>query len=172
MLCATIRSPSGTISGLASLSRNGHDTVHQLIIDLHGELERLQADVSPENVDGARAYGLTEPDRVLVRAFMAGVTETAGLKFDHPGLGTTAARDGNRLSIQNDLGSTEAHVVVIHVGDPRSPSRYTDVHRSRVRFFQGLLQAYRVTWTPAPTATRLRLRDDRRTVRRRDTEIG
>jgi hypothetical protein len=81
---------------------------------------------------------------------MTGVRQTAGLKFDHPGLGTAAARDGERLSIENDLGSTDAHVVVIHVVDHEVTLTYTDVHRSRVRFFQDLLQAYRVTWTPTP----------------------
>ena len=139
-----------TISGLASVSRNGHDTVHQLIIDLYGELGALQASVSPENVDGARAYGLTEPDRALVRAFIAGVRQTSALKFDHPGLGTTAAREGDWLSIQNDLGSTEAHVVVIHVSELTVSITYTDVHRSRVRFFQDLLQPYHVTWASMP----------------------
>jgi hypothetical protein len=139
-----------TISGLASLSRNGHDTVHQLIVDLQAELGNLQSDVLPENVNGARAYGLAESDRGLVSAFMAGISETAGLKFDHPGLGTTAARDGAWLSIQNDLGSTEAHVVVLHVADLGVTITYTDVHRSRVRFFQDLLLKYAVTWTAAP----------------------
>src|SRR5262249_43596579 len=148
--CADDLVTEATISGLASLSRNGHDTVHQLIIDLEGELGGLQADVSPENVDGAHAFGLTESDRVLLTAFMAGVKETAGLKFDHPGLGTTAARDGTWLSIQNDLGSTEAHVVVLHVADLAVTITYTDVHRARVRFFQDLLLNYHVTWTPAP----------------------
>ena len=142
-----------TINGLASLSRNGHDTVHQLIVDLQGELGGLQADVSPENVDGARAYGLTESDRALVGVFMAGVRETAGLKFDHPGLGTTAARDGAWLSIQNDLGSTEAHVIVFHVADLSVTITYTDVHRGRARFFQDLLLKYHLTWTVAQTTT-------------------
>jgi hypothetical protein len=142
-----------TIGGLASLSRNGHDTVHQLIIDLQGELDGLQADVSPEIVSGARTYGLTERDRSLVSAFMTGVRQTAGLKFDHPGLGTTAARDNDRLSIQNDLGSTDSHVLVIHVVDYEVALTYTDVHRSRARFFQDLLHAYRVTWRTAPPAT-------------------
>jgi hypothetical protein len=142
-----------TINGLVSLSRNGHDTVHQLIVDLQGELGGLQADVSPENVDGARAYGLTESDRALVGVFMAGVRETAGLKFDHPGLGTTAARDGAWLSIQNDLGSTEAHVIVFHVADLSVTITYTDVHRGRARFFQDLLLKYHLTWTVAQTTT-------------------
>jgi len=142
-----------TINGLASLSRNGHDTVHQLIVDVQGELGGLQADVSPENVDGARAYGLTESDRALVGVFMAGVRETAGLKFDHPGLGTTAARDGVWLSIQNDLGSTEAHVIVFHVADLSVTITYTDVHRGRARFFQDLLLKYHLTWTVVQTTT-------------------
>jgi len=142
-----------TINGLASLSRNGHDTVHQLIVDVQGELGGLQADVSPENVDGARAYGLTVSDRALVGVFMAGVRETAGLKFDHPGLGTTAARDGAWLSIQNDLGSTEAHVIVFHVADLSVTITYTDVHRGRARFFQDLLLKYHLTWTVVQTTT-------------------
>jgi hypothetical protein len=148
--CADDLVTDTTISGLASLSRNGHDTVHQLIVDLEGELGGLQSDVSPENVDGARAFGLTDPDRALVKAFMSGLKETAGLKFDHPGLGTTAARDGAWLSIQNDLGSTEAHVVVLHVAELAVTITYTDVHRSRVRFFHDLLLTHHVTWTPAP----------------------
>ena len=38
---------------------------------------------------------------------------TRRLKFDHPGLATTATRSGARLTIQNDIGETGAHVVVI-----------------------------------------------------------
>jgi hypothetical protein len=148
--CADDLVTDATISGLASLSRNGHDTVHQLIVDIEGELGDLQEDVSPENVEGARAFGLTDKDRALVKAFMGGLKETAGLKFDHPGLGTTAARDGAWLSIQNDLGSTEAHVVVLHVAELAVTITYTDVHRSRVRFFHDLLLTHHVTWTPAP----------------------
>jgi len=143
---------SSTISTLTALSRNGHDTVHQLIIDMHGELNSLLAAVSAETIDGASVYGLTDPDRVLVRAFMRGVRETAGLKFDHPGLATTAARDGARLSIQNDLGETDAHVVVIHVEGLTATVTYTDVRRARIRFLQDLLQPHGVTWTDAPAA--------------------
>src|SRR5262249_25818450 len=137
--CADDLVTETTINGLASLSRNGHDTVHQLIIDLEGELGGLQSEVAPENVDGAHTFGLMESDRAMVSAFMAGVRETAGLKFEHPGLGTTAARDGAWLSIQNDLGSTEAHVVVLHVAELAVAITYTDIHRARVRFFQDLL---------------------------------
>ena len=37
------------------------------------------------------------------------------LEFKHPRLGITATRSGPRLIIQNDIGTTDAHVVVIHV---------------------------------------------------------
>jgi hypothetical protein len=90
---------------------------------------------------------MTDADRALVRAFMAGIHETSGLKFRHPGLHATAARDDVRLSIQNDLGSTPEHVIVIHVDERVVTIAYTDVHRSRLRFLQGLLDAYTLTWT-------------------------
>ncbi len=141
---------TGTINALTSLSRNGHDTVHQLIMDLHGELTALQSGIAAEIVDGAGTYGLTDRDRTLVRAFMAGVHQTAGLKFDHPGLGTTAARDGAVLAIQNDVGLTDAHIVVVHVEDLAVTVTCTDVHHSRLRFFQDLLKPYGVSWTEPP----------------------
>ena len=97
---------------------------------------------------------MTDADRVLVRAFMAGIHETSGLKFTHPGLNTTAARDDVRLSIQNDLGSTPKHVIVIHVDERVVTIAYTDVHRSRLRFLQGLLDAYTLTWTSTSTSER------------------
>jgi hypothetical protein len=151
-LCEDDQVTSATISGLTALSRNGHDTVHQLMIDMHGELNTLLAAVSAETIDGASTYGLTDGDRVLVRAFMRGVNETAGLKFDHPGLATTAAHDGTRLSIQNDLGSTESHIIVIHVEGLAATVTYTDVHHARVRFLQQMLQPHGVTWAAAPRA--------------------
>ena len=78
---------------------------------------------------------------------MAGINRTASLKFDHPGLGTTATRVGDRLLIQNDLGTTEAHVVVIAVKDRTVTITYTDVHRRRLRFFETLFGRYAVTWS-------------------------
>ena len=87
------------------------DGFHLLIMDLHKELNRLQADISTEEVDGAKAYGVLEADRPLIAAFMRGVNKTAPLKFDYPGLVTTAARAGGTLLIQNDLGTTAAHVL-------------------------------------------------------------
>jgi len=141
------------VSAVALLTRvtgNGHDTAHQLATDLRGELTRLQATVLAETIDGAHAYGVTAADRPLVRAFMKGVNETASLKFDHPGLDTIATRDGNRLSIQSDLGSTPAHVIVIAVTGLSAMVTYTDVHRKRIGFLQDMLQPFPVEWSTAP----------------------
>jgi len=128
-VCADDLMTGTTIRVLTRLSENGHDTMHQLAIDLHWELNRLQASVTTETIDGARVYGLLDRDRALVRAFMKGVNETVSLKFDHPGLGTTAAHEGDRLAIQNDLGPTQAHVLVIHVVDLSVTLTYADIHR-------------------------------------------
>jgi hypothetical protein len=141
----------GSIGTLTSLAENGHDTVHQLALDLRWELNRLQASLSMETVDGARVYNVTELDRTLVRAFMKGINETAGLKFDHPGLDTTATHDGDRLSIQNDIGTTNAHVIVIHVAGLTVTVNYTDAHRPRLQFFHDLLQPFDVKWSPTTT---------------------
>ena len=95
-------------------------------MDLHRELNELQRRVASEILDGANVYGISESDRALVVAFMAGVNSTAPLKFDHPGLGTTATRVGDRLVLQNDIGTTDNHVVVLHIVDLAVT---IDVHR-------------------------------------------
>jgi hypothetical protein len=41
--------------------------------------------------------------------------------------------------IQNDIGTTDAHVIVIHVQDLTTSVTYTDVHPERLAFFQELL---------------------------------
>jgi len=150
--CADDQVSSGTIAALTTLQRNGHDTLHQLIVDLHGELDRLQAGLSVEEVHGASARGLKGDDRALLHAFMAGLRQTAGLKFDHPGLTTAAVRDDNRLSIQNDLGAADAHVVVVQVEGLDVSVICTDVHRARIRFFQELLKPYAMAWETTPDA--------------------
>jgi hypothetical protein len=147
-LCADDRVLPDEIASVASLGDGDHDSVHQLVIDLHRELNQLQAKVFRESVDGAKTYGLTDADRELVRAFMKGVNATAARKFDHPGLGTTATRSGDRLSIQNDLGTTDAHVVVIHIRDLTATIVYSDIHVRRVHFFQNMLEPCGVTWAP------------------------
>ena len=98
-----------------------------------------------EPVDGADTYGLSEADRLLVRAFMKGVRETAALKFDHPGLRTLSTRDRDHLSIRNDLGGAGAHVE-IRVGPLSATVIYTDRHGPHLRFFRDLMRPYQVHW--------------------------
>ena len=71
----------------------------------------------------------------------------ATLKFDHPGLDATATRSGSRLVIQNDIGATDAHVVVIAVEDCTVRITYTDVHLVRSKFFAGLFDEFPVVWS-------------------------
>ena len=102
----------------------------------------MQAELAEETLDGAAVYNLAEADRPLVLAFMAGLNRTAPLKFDHPGLATTATRAGGRLVIQNDIGTTDAHVIVIHVEGLVVSVTYTDVHPERLAFFQDMLKSH------------------------------
>ena len=115
-------------------------------MDLHKELNQLQADILTEEVDGAQAYGISEADRPLIAAFMRGVKKTAPLKFDHPGLATTAARSGAALLIQNDLGTTAAHVLVIRISQMEVVFTHTDVHAQPLRFFQSLFDGTGTQW--------------------------
>jgi hypothetical protein len=77
---------------------------------------------------------------------MSGVNETAKLKFDHPGLGTTATRAGGKLVIQNDIGTTDAHVLVVHVEPSAVTVICTDVHIQRLVFFQQMFRDFDVQW--------------------------
>jgi uncharacterized protein Yka (UPF0111/DUF47 family) len=124
----------------------GTDSLHRLVMDLHKQLNKLQAGLAEETIDAAAAYGLADADRPRVAAFMAGLNRTARLKFDHPGLGTTATRCGDKLVLQNDIGTTDAHVVVIHVEALSIRVTYTDVHEERLRFFQDMLAAKSPIW--------------------------
>jgi uncharacterized protein Yka (UPF0111/DUF47 family) len=122
------------------------DSLHQLVMDLHKELNALVTALAEEMLDGASVYNLTDADRPFVAAFMAGLNRTARLKFNHPGLGTTATHAGDRLVIQNDIGTTDAHVIVIHVEGLSVVITYTDVHPERLQFFQDMLGRYTVSW--------------------------
>jgi len=136
------------IDDLASANRSGRDTVHVLVMDLHKALNRLAADTALETLDGARVHRLDERDRIWVKAFMRGLNRTAPLAFGHPGLGTTAVRANGRLTIQNDIGTTDAHVLVVHVEDQAVTVTYTDIHRPRAKFFIALFDGQGVAWSP------------------------
>ena len=142
---------AAAIAAMTQAAPTGQDSLHQLVMDLHKALNRLQAALARETLDGAAVYGLADQDRPRVRAFMAGLNRTAPLKFDHPGLATTATRANERLVIQNDIGTTDAHVIVIHVEDMAAQVTYTDVHPDRLRFLQTMLARFPVSWGAAET---------------------
>ncbi len=145
------------ISRLTAGRHGGEDSLHLVVMDAHRELNRLQERLSTESIDGAHAYGITDDDRPLVAAFARGVQRTQRLRFDHPGLGTVATRSGDALVIQNDIGETDAHVVVIRVAQESVTVTYTDVHLARLLFFQRMLGGRGMAWED----TRSRSTDDR-----------
>jgi uncharacterized protein Yka (UPF0111/DUF47 family) len=145
---------------LTSLSGDGSDSLHRLILDLHKSLNGLAAGHAQEVVSGAHAYGLTAPDRLAVEAFMRGVNATRNLKFNHPGLATTATRAAGRLTIQNDIGETDAHVLVVTIDVDGVTVTYSDVHRARARFFIGLFDSFATRWSGLKEKTAAGLRDD------------
>lgn len=134
------------IEHLVSGKRERGDSAHLLVMDMHKALNALQARIASDDVDGAAAYEIQPSDRGLIGAFMRGVESTRGLKFDHPGLGTTATRSGARLVLQNDIGTTDAHVLVVHVEGLTVSVTYTDVHIQRLMFFQSLFEHWAVHW--------------------------
>lgn len=134
------------IAKLTGLSDGGGDSLHRLVMDLHKALNGLAATHADEVVAGAHVSALLPQDRPAVEAFMRGVEATRKLKFNHPGLATTAARAGTRLTLQNDIGETDAHVVVINVEPDAVTVIYTDVHLPRAKFFTGLVRDFAVQW--------------------------
>jgi uncharacterized protein Yka (UPF0111/DUF47 family) len=151
---------SAQVARVTGLSDGKGDSLHRLIMDLHKALNRLSAAHAEEILAGAHVHGLLAQDRPAVEAFMRGVEATRKLKFDHPGLATTATRSGARLTIQNDIGETEAHVVVIAVEADAVTVTYTDVHLVRAKFFTGLLRNFPVHWSGLERKSAAGLGDD------------
>ena len=127
---------------LTAISDTDGDSLHRLVMDLHKALNRPAAAHAEETLAGARVSGLLPEDRPAVEAFMRGVHATEKLKFGHPGLATTATRSGERLTVQNDIGETDAHVVVITVEHDVVTVTYTDVHLARAKFFIGMFRNF------------------------------
>ncbi|SKA35662.1 hypothetical protein SAMN02745126_05704 [Enhydrobacter aerosaccus] len=134
------------IQSMAAARPGGPETVHRLVMDAHKAINALAAESALEVIDGARVHHVDEADRQRIRAFMAGLNRTAGLAFGHPGLATLATRSGARLVIQNDIGTTDAHVLVIHVEGNTTTVTYTDIHRPRARFFMSMFDGRDVAW--------------------------
>jgi uncharacterized protein Yka (UPF0111/DUF47 family) len=127
---------------------DGGDSLHLLVMDLHRQLNRQAAALAGEQIDGAHVWQLNDADRARVAAFMRGLNRTAPLKFDHPGLDAAATRDGTRLLLQNDIGTNDAHVLVMQIDEERTITlSYSDLHRSRFEFMQSLLAPLGAQWS-------------------------
>ncbi len=137
------------ISAMTSGDRKAGDSLHLIVMDAHKAINRLQAETAVETIDGAHAHHLSDQGRRRVAAFMRGLNRTAPLKFDHPGLATTATEYEDQLLIQNDIGTTDAHVLVVRVHGLEASVTYTDIHQARLTFFQSLFSNSRVAWSTA-----------------------
>lgn len=138
--------PGDVITGMASGDRSAGDSLHLIVMDAHRAINRLQSETAAETIAGAKVHNVTDWGRGRVAAFMRGLNRTAPLKFDHPGLGTTATEHGGRLLIQNDIGTTDAHVLVVRVEPAAVTVTYTDIHRQRLEFFKSLFDRTGVVW--------------------------
>jgi uncharacterized protein Yka (UPF0111/DUF47 family) len=144
---ATNEIEASRITKLTGMAENGADSLHRLVMDLHKVINRLAAGCAEEVIGGAHVFGLRPEDRAPVESFMRGLDQTRALKFNHPGLDTMATRSGGRLLIQNDIGETDAHVVVIAVDEKTMTVTYTDVHRARAKFFIALFDKFAAKWS-------------------------
>jgi len=147
------------VEALTHGRRGGQDSLHLLVMDLHKQINHLSGDLASEVIDGANVWELQPEDRAHVVAFMRGLNRTAWLKFDHPGLETAATRDGERLLLQNDIGTNDAHVLVIQVIAQTITLTYSDLHRIRLEFFQSLLVPFGAQWSELESRTNADLND-------------
>jgi hypothetical protein len=120
------------ISAMMHAGHDGAGSLHRLVMERHKQLNAMRVAPAEETLDGAAAYNLAATDRPFVTAFMTGINRIAKLKIVHPGVATTATRAGGRPVIQNDIGTTDAHVIVIHVQDMTVSVTYIDVHPERL----------------------------------------
>ena len=127
--------------------RGNADSLHVLVMDLHRQLNQLSAALASEVIDGAHVWQIDADDRPRVTAFMRGLNRTAVPKFDHPGLDTAVTRDGERLLLQNDIGTNDAHVLVLQVSRLQISLTYSDLHRSRFAFWQASLRELGAVWS-------------------------
>jgi uncharacterized protein Yka (UPF0111/DUF47 family) len=145
------------LEGLTNGRRGGPDSLHLLVMDLHKQINHLSGELASEVIDGANVWDLLPEDRPRVVAFMRGLNRTAPLKFDHPGLETAATRDGDKLLLQNDIGTNDAHVLVLQVSTPAKSLTisltYSDLHRVRLEFFQSLLAPFGAQWSALESRT-------------------
>jgi uncharacterized protein Yka (UPF0111/DUF47 family) len=141
--------------------REQGDSLHLTVMDLHKTLNRLAARLGGETIDAAHVWQLADDgsDRPRVAAFMRGLNRTRALKLDHPGLETAATRDAARLLIQNDIGTNDAHVLVMQVEGLQITLTYSDLHRPRFAFFQALLAEVGASWSAIEARQTAKLND-------------
>lgn len=137
--------PTGLVSRLSRVSGEDEVSFHLLVMEMHKAINDIAAGLAEADVAGARAYLLGPADRERLVAFMRGLNRTAPLKFNHPGLATNAMRDGSHMTIQNDLGTTDAHVLIARIEERRLTIIHSDIHKQRLDFFQRRLP--RFSWT-------------------------
>lgn len=135
------------LKALTSGKRGEEDSFHLLVMDLHKAINNLAAHLSGETIDGAHVWQLSGQDAPRVSAFMLGLNRTRALKLNHAGLETAATRDGERLLIQNDIGTNDAHVLVAQVEGLVLTLTYSDLHRQRFAFFQTMLSQIGAEWS-------------------------
>ena len=135
-----------TITALTHGDRKQSDSFHLLVMDLHKCINAIASTISTENIAGAHAWHVLPEDHARIEAFMHGLQRTAPLKFSHPGLDTAATRDDKRLLIQNDIGTNDAHVLVIEVSDKKIELTYSELHKGRFEFFRTMLEKIGFEW--------------------------
>ena len=135
-----------TITALTHGDRKQSDSFHLLVMDLHKCINAIASTISTENIAGAHAWHVLPEDHARIEAFMHGLQRTAPLKFSHPGLDTAATRDDKRLLIQNDIGTNDAHVLVIEVSDKKIELTYSELHKGRFEFFRTMLEKVGFEW--------------------------
>ncbi len=141
------------LADLTRGERKGADSFHILVMDLHKQLNAMASEIATENIDGAHVWQVQPSDRALIEAFMRGLNRTAPLKFSHPGLDTAVTRDGERLLIQNDIGTNDVHVLVIEVEAHTIRLNYSDLHAERFHFFRQMLEVAGFEWTVSDPQT-------------------
>jgi hypothetical protein len=142
------RVPTDYVSEL-SRPREGQDSLHALVTELHHAVDTLNATLARESVDGASAYAIRGEDHPTLRAFMRGVARTRHLALGAAALATVATRGRAALIIRTDVGPGDAHLLEVRVAGLECEVTYANPHLRTMRFFQDLLAAFEVAWNGA-----------------------
>ena len=96
------RLPNGLVSLLSQPRREGRDTLHGLVMDMHKALNAIAASLSEEDILGARVFRLEDDDKARVAAFMRGLNRTrrsnSTIRGSQPRRCTTARGSSSRTT--------------------------------------------------------------------------